>query len=80
MGDSEHLFPTNPIYARAILLFYIEVGRKIERHSLVDTEYQENQWALWAFTANLVSDKVANRSTQPNFDSIFLGLVESTCT
>ena len=25
---------------------YIGVCRKIERHSLVDTEHQENQWAL----------------------------------
>ena len=25
---------------------YIGVGRKIECHSLVDTEHQENQWAL----------------------------------
>ena len=25
------------------------VGRKIERHSLVDIEHRENQWAMWAF-------------------------------
>ena len=42
------------------------MGRKIVRHSLVDTEHQENQWALWAFlrqgttTVNLVSDKDAS--------------------
>ena len=28
---------------------YMGVCRKIERHSLVDTEHQEDQWALQAF-------------------------------
>ena len=42
---------------------YNGLGRKIESHSLVDTEHQENQLALQAFsqqgttTANLVIDK-----------------------
>ena len=56
------------------------MGRKIVRHSLVDTEHQENQWALWAFlrqgttTANLVSDKDASTLHQIKKDWIKIGL------
>ena len=55
---------------------YIGMGRKIKRHYLVDTEHQENQWALWAFsrqgttTANFFSGKDASAPHQIKKDGI----------
>ena len=47
-------------------VYYIGVDRKIKRHSFVDTEHQENQWALQVFsrqgatTDKLISNKDAS--------------------